>query len=49
MAVEAVLLVIEIQNTNDCFESNLPGIVFYDHSLASCLVVHTQIIMNGSD
>jgi len=49
VAVEAVPLAIEIQNTNDCFEGNLPHGVFYDNSLASCLVVHTQIITNGSD
>ena len=48
-ADEAVLLVTEIQNTNDSFESNLPHSVLYDDSLASCLVVHTQIIMSGSD
>jgi hypothetical protein len=41
VAVEAVLLVTEIQNTSDCFESNLPCNVFYDDSLASCLVAHT--------
>jgi hypothetical protein len=49
VAVEAVLLVIEIRNTNECFKSNLPNSVFYDDSLASCLVVHTQVIMSGSD
>jgi hypothetical protein len=42
VAVEAVLLVTEIQNTNDSFESNLPRSVFYDDSLASCVVVHTN-------
>jgi hypothetical protein len=34
VAEEAVLLVTDIQNTNDCSESKLPHSVFYEDPLA---------------